>query len=95
MTPDYNFVKLTMTEVESHLYIDDENYTSTYRAFQSKTFTSTNTQYKPKMVVRNKYVKRQQHRCEHKLCFLCRSPDHQKEHCPKWNTYKNKKIKSK
>ena len=42
MTPNYGFIKLTMTEVENHLYTDDENHTSIFGVFQAQALTSIN-----------------------------------------------------
>ena len=39
MTPNYGFLKLTMTEVESHLYVDDEKNIGQFWAFQTLTST--------------------------------------------------------
>ena len=90
MTPNYNFIRLTMTEVESHLYTEDENSTNISRAYETKTFNSTRNNDK---FSKEKYEKRQKYRWENKLCFFCGLPDHQKKDCIKWQTYKKKKEK--
>ena len=92
MTQGYNFLKLTMTEVESQLYAEDENNPTKSHAFQ------TNTKYeKPQYStskLQNNFTKRQQYRWENKLCFFCGSSEHQKKDCPRWKNYMQKKEKS-
>ena len=56
-----------MTEVESHLYTEDENCTTTSQAYQVQAFHSKNNNNKK---IREKYKKIQKYRWENKLCFL-------------------------
>ena len=88
LTPSYNFSKLTMTEVESHLYTEDENSTTTSRAYRVQAFHSKSENDKK---TKEKFEKRQKYRWENKLCFFCGSPNHQKKDCSKWIAYKKRK----
>ena len=77
MTLDYCFVKLTLTEVESHLYTDDENSENQMQAY----LINTNKNYDKK---HEKYAKRQKYRWENRLCFFSGKNDHHIKDCPNW-----------